>query len=132
SKFAETMKSWSEKLKKWSAIISGAEAVAAGIKAHDPLAALQGAFETASAATGGDKTTTGKNLGKGAAIAGLAHAAKNALHGKPPDYAAVAEAALGIADELHKDKRFEDASKIIGAANGLKRALASKDPAALA
>ncbi|HEX8110652.1 MAG TPA: hypothetical protein VF516_23130, partial [Kofleriaceae bacterium] len=99
----------------------------------DPIAAIGGAFETA-AAVAGPKTKTGEALTRGSKIAGFANAGKRALAARPPDYAAVSEAALGIAGQLHDDRRIDDASKIIASANRLKQAWAKRDsdPAGLA
>jgi hypothetical protein len=132
-KFAQTMTQWSEKLKKWSAIVSGGQKVVQGIEKGDPIAAIGGAFDTA-AAVAGPKTKTGEALTRGSKIAGFAGAGKRALASKPPDYAAVSEAALGIAGQLHEDRRLDDASKIIASANRLKQAWAKRDadPAGLA
>jgi uncharacterized protein DUF4157 len=132
-KFAQTMTRWSEKLKKWSAIVSGGQKVVQGIEKGDPIAAIGGAFDTA-AAVAGPKTRTGEALTRGSKIAGFANAGKRALAARPPDYAAVSEAALGIAGQLHADRRIDDASKIIASANRLKQAWAQRDadPAGLA
>jgi len=132
-KFAQTMTRWSEKLQKWSAIVSGGQKVVQGIQKGDPIAAIGGAFDTA-AAVAGPKTKTGEALTRGSKIAGFAGAGKRALAARPPDYAAVSEAALGIAGQLHADRRIDDASKIIASANRLKQAWAKRDsdPAGLA
>lgn len=132
-KFAQTMTRWSEKLQKWSAIVSGGQKVVQGIQKGDPIAAVGGAFDTA-AAVAGPKTKTGEALTRGSKIAGFAGAGKRALAAKPPDYAAVSEAALGIAGQLHEDRRIDDASKIVASANRLKQAWAKResDPAGLA
>lgn len=121
SKFATTMQSWSDRLKKWGAVIGGGEKVIKGIKSHDPLGAISGALETASAAVA-PKSTAGKQLQKATAITGFVTAGKRALASNPPDYGAVAQAALGIADTLKQDRRLEDASRIVGSANRLKQA----------
>jgi hypothetical protein len=131
-KFAQTMTTWSEKLKKWSAIISGGEKVVQGIKKGDPIAAIGGAFDTAAAAVG-PKNPAVKTLNRASKITGFVGAGKRALQTNPPDYAAVAEAALGIAGQLHEDRRIDDASRIIARANALKQALDKRasDPAGL-
>ncbi len=125
-KFAQTMTRWSEKLRKWSAIVSGGQKVVQAIEKGDPIAAIGGAFDTA-AAVAGPKTKTGEALTRGSKIAGFAGAGKRALAAKPPDYAAVSEAALGIAGQLHEDRRIDDASKIIASASRLKQAWAKRD-----
>ncbi|HEY0990213.1 MAG TPA: hypothetical protein VGD80_24345, partial [Kofleriaceae bacterium] len=131
-KFAKTMMRWSEKLKTWSTRIGGAEKVIAGIQKRDPLAAIGGAFETA-ASLAGPKNPSAKTLERASKITGFANAGKKALQAKPPDYAAVAQAALGIANQLHEDRRIEDASRIVGQANRLKQAWDKResDPAGL-
>jgi hypothetical protein len=125
-KFAQTMTRWSEKLSRWSAIATGGQKVVQGIQKGDPIAAIGGAFDTA-AAVAGPKTTTGTALARGSKIAGYANAGKRALAAKPPDYAAVSEAALGIAGQLHEDNRIDDASKIIASASRLKQAWDKRD-----
>src|SRR5262249_38805984 len=120
-KFAQTMTRWSEKLKKWSTMISGSEKVVDAIKKRDPLAAVGGAFDTAASVVG-SKTATGQALERGAKITGFVSAGKKALQAKPPDYAAVAEAAFGIAGQLKEDRRIDDAAKITAAADRVKQA----------
>jgi hypothetical protein len=131
-KFAQTMTRWSERLKKWSAIISGGEKVVQGIKKGDPIAAIGGAFDTAAAVVG-PKSSATKTLNRASKITGFVGAGKRALQSNPPDYAAVAEAALGIAGQLHEDRRIDDAKRLVTAANRLKTAWdkRSADPAGL-
>jgi hypothetical protein len=131
-KFAQTMTQWSERLKKWSAIISGGEKVVQGIKKGDPIAAIGGAFDTAAAVVGSKSPAT-KTLNRASKITGFVGAGKRALQGNPPDYAAVAEAALGIAGQLHEDRRIDDAKRLVTAANRLKVAWDKRttDPAGL-
>ena len=131
-KFAETMKKWSDRLDKWAKVITGGEKVVQGIKKGDPIAAIGGAFDTA-VAVAGKTTGTGKALERASKITGFVNAGKRAMQANPPDYPAVAEAALGIANQLKEDRRIEDASKIIGQADRLKKAWDKRasDPGAL-
>jgi hypothetical protein len=132
-KFAQTMTRWSDKLRKWSTIISGGERVAQGIKHGDPLAAIGGAFDTAAAAIGGNGAAA-KNLQRASTITTFTAAGKRALQSSPPNYGFVAEAALGIAGTLKDDRRLEDATRIVAAANRLKTAWDQREtnPAGLA
>jgi hypothetical protein len=132
-KFAQTMKKWSDRLDKWSKVISGGEKVVQGIQKCDPLAAIGGAFDTA-VAVAGKTTGKGKALERASKITGFVSAGKKALGAKPPNYAAVAEAALGIAGQLKEDRRIDDASRIIARADRLKQAWDKRDsdPGALA
>jgi LysM repeat protein len=132
-KFADTMTRWSQRLERWAAIVNGGTKVVKGIQTGDPIGALGGAFETASA-WAGPKTADGKRYQRYANITSLVGAGKKALDSKPPDYAAVAEAALGIAAQMKDDRRYDDAARIVGAANRLKQAFMLRDsnPAALA
>jgi Domain of unknown function (DUF4157) len=131
-KFAQTMTQWSQRLEKWSKIVSGGEKVVQGIKKGDPLAAIGGAFDTALAVVG-PKSAAAKTLGRASKITGLVNTGKRALEAKPPSYAGVAEAALGIAAQLKEDRRIDDASRLVSSANRLKQALDKRDsdPAAL-
>jgi hypothetical protein len=132
-KFAKTMQSWSDKLKKWSNIVGGGEKVVAGIKSGDPLGAVSGAFDTAAAVVG--PTGKGaKNIERAQSITGFVASGKRALSASPPDYGAVASAAMGIANQLKQDRRLEDAGRIVNAANRLTQAWKNKDanPAGLA
>lgn len=137
-KFQATMTRWSEKLDKWSKVISGGEKVAAGIKAGDPGAAIGGAFDTAAAfassknAKGEETSGTAKNLQKYSRLAGYASAGQRAANGKPPNYGAVVDAAMGIAGELKDSRKLDDATRITGAASRLTRAIQTNDPAQLA
>jgi Domain of unknown function (DUF4157) len=146
SKFAETMDRWSKRLDKWAKIVSGGQRVVQGIQKGDPIGALGGALDTAVAAldkssdkkpgdaTAGAKTGTVKALERASKITGLVGAGKRALQSNPPNYAAVAEAALGIAGQLKEDRRIDDASRIIARADALKQAWDKRasDPGALA
>lgn len=125
-KFAETMKKWAERLEKWSKIISGGQKVVQAIQKGDPLAAIGSAFDTAVTVVGA-KTSTGKALSRASKITGFVNAGKQALGAKPPNYPAVAEAALGIAGQLHEDRRIDDASRIISRATTLKQAWDKRD-----
>ena len=130
-KFATTMKTWSARLNKWSAIATGGQKVIAGIKDGDAIAAISGAFETAGAVAGGK---TGKDLQRASTITTYVNSGRRALQANPPDYAAVADAALGIAGQLHQDRRIDDAQRIVQRANALRVAWSKRnaDPAALA
>ncbi|TMQ06287.1 MAG: DUF4157 domain-containing protein [Deltaproteobacteria bacterium] len=132
-KFAETMKRWSDRLEKWGKIISGGQKVVQSIQKGDPIAAIGGAFDTA-VTVAGAKTATGKALTRASKITGFVNAGKQALAAKPPSYAAVAEAALGIAGQLKEDRRLDDANRIIASATRLKAAWDKRDsdPSALA
>jgi hypothetical protein len=130
-KFAQTMTKWSEKLKKWSGVISGGETVARGIKSGDPIAAVGGAFDTVGAAVD-PKGANAKNMQRASTLTNLVNTGRTALKSSPPNYGAVAEAALGIASTLEKDRRLEDATRLVSAANRLKAAWDSKDPSKLA
>ena len=132
-KFAQIMTRWSERLNKWGAIISGGEKLVQGIKKGDPLAAIGGALDTAVAAVGA-KSSAGVALTRASKITGYVNAGKRALQAKPPGYPAVAEAALGIAGQLHEDRRIDDASRIVASADRLKQAWDKRDadPSALA
>jgi hypothetical protein len=131
-KFAQTMKRWSDRLDKWAKVISGGEKVVQGIQKGDPIAAIGGAFDTA-VAVAGKTTGTGKALERASKITGFVNAGKRAMQTNPPDYPAVAEAALGIAGQLKEDRRIDDASKIISQADRLKKAWDKRatDPGAL-
>jgi LysM repeat protein len=118
-KFATTMTRWSERLTKASKIVSGGQTVVAGIRAGDPIAAIGGAFETAGAVAGG---STAKQLQRASTITTHVNAGRKALQSDPPDYAAVANAAFGIATQLEDDRRIEDAQRIFNSANRLKQA----------
>jgi hypothetical protein len=131
-KFAQTMTKWAAKLEKWSKVLSGGQRVVQGIKSGDTLAAFGGAFDAVAAAVG-DKTPTGQALTRASKITGLVSAGRAALGSDPPNYPAVAEAALGIAGQLKEDRRLDDAAQIVSRANRLKQAWdnRAKDPAAL-
>jgi hypothetical protein len=137
-KFEKTMLGWSQKLDKWSKVISGGEKVVAGVKSGDPGAVLEGAFDSAAAfassknAKGEETSSKAKGLQKVSRIGGFASAGQRAAKGKPPDYGAIVEAAMGIAGELKSSKKLEDAAKITGAASRLTRAIQTNDPAQLA
>lgn len=118
-KFATTMTRWSERLAKASQIVAGGQRVVAGIRAGDPIAAIGGAFETAGAVAGG---STAKQLQRAATITNHVNAGRKALQSDPPDYAAVANAAFGIATQLEDDRRIADAQRIFNSANRLKQA----------
>ena len=130
-KFAQTMESWAAKLKKWDAIVTGGQTVMTAMKGKDPIAALAAALATAAAVTGPGNAAT-KDLQKASQIATYVDAGKRALGGKPPDYAAVATAALGIAGQLNTNGRIQDAAKITAKASALEKAIAGKDEAAIA
>jgi hypothetical protein len=159
-KFSATMKKWAGKLESWSRIAKGGDTVAKGIKTKDPIAAIGGAFDTVAAtvqafgakpeAPAGDtkpgETKPGETkpgaapvspvvaaLQTASKVTGLVNAGRKALQSEPPNYVAVADAALGIAAALDQDRRIEDVRKIVGAANRLKSAYdkRDKDPAAL-
>ncbi len=126
SRFAQTMVRWQQRLDHWAQVIGGAERVYDGIRNHDPLAALTGALDTAAAAVG-TESRTGQNLTRAASITRYINAGRAALATDPPNYGALAEAALGIAAELKRDRRFEDAKRIVGAANHLRAAWAQRN-----
>lgn len=132
-KFAQTMTRWSERLKKWGGVISGGETVIHGIKSGDPVGAIGGAFDTVGAAAD-PKSATAKTMMRASTLTGFANAGRAALGSKPPNYGAVAEAALGIAGTLKQDRKLEDSARVVAAANMLKTAWDGKgaNPEALA
>jgi LysM repeat protein len=125
-KFATTMKSWSTKLQKWSKIGAGVNTAVDGIKHHDAIAAIGGAFDAASAAVG-PATGTGKQLQRAGNLARFIDAGRKALGKDPPDYLAVSQAALGIAGQLHADQRIDDAAQIVAKAGALEKAWAGRE-----
>jgi LysM repeat protein len=140
AKFAATMERWSKRLDNWSKVISGSQKVVKGIKTGDPLAAIGGAFEAAAAAL--DRRTDPKAEASGsvkamqraAAITGHVNAGKRALQSNPPNYAAIAEAGLGIAGQLKQNGHIDNAARVASRADALKQAWDRRDsdPAALA
>jgi DNA-binding phage protein len=139
-KFAATMKRWSERLEKWSKVIAGGQKTVQSIKKGDPLGALGGGFDAvaamldkSSAEKGIDKSSSVKALERASKITSHVGAGKRALESKPPNYAVVAEAALGIAGQLEQDRRFNDAAQIVARADKLKQAWEKResDPGAL-
>jgi hypothetical protein len=125
-KLAKTMQGWSDKLKKWSAIVGGGEKVVQGIKSGDPIGAISGAFDTAAGVVG-PVGKGAKNIERAQNITGFVNSGKRALSAHPPDYGAVASAAMGIANQLKQDRRLEDAGRIVNAASRLEQAWKNKD-----
>jgi hypothetical protein len=132
-KFAQTMTRWSERLKKWSEVIGGGEKVLKGIESGDAIAAIGGALDTAAGFAAADGKT-GKALQRASNITGFVNAGRHALQGNPPNYAAVAEAAMGMAAQLSEDRKVEDAARLVSSANRLKAAWDARasNPAGLA
>ncbi|HMG24129.1 MAG TPA: hypothetical protein VK607_22495, partial [Kofleriaceae bacterium] len=125
-KFGESMKQWSARLERWSALATGGKQVVDAIKHGDLIAALGGALSTAGTAIGaGSKTDA--NLQRIAGLTRFVDAGRKALASQPPNYTAVAEAALGLAGQLTGDRRVDDAARIAAAAGRLKAAWAARD-----
>jgi Domain of unknown function (DUF4157) len=120
-KFARTMRSWSQRLEKWSQVVAGGEKVLKAIETGDAAAAIGGALQTAGGMAGAG-SKTGKALQRASNITGFVDAGRRALQGNPPNYAAVADAALGIAGQLSEDRKVADAARLVSSANRLKAA----------
>jgi lysozyme family protein/peptidoglycan hydrolase-like protein with peptidoglycan-binding domain len=134
SKFATTLKGWSDKLATAGNIATGTEATVAAIRGKDPLAAVSGALavmgSVAEAKTPG--SSKGGHLERAQSVSRHVRLARSAIGSKPPQYGVLADAVLKMAGEFNSSGKIDSASRLARTGQALHNAVISGDPSRIA
>ena len=134
SKFATTLKDWSEKLSTAGSIATGTEATVAAIRGKDPLAAVTSALEVMGSVADAKSpgSSKGGRLEIAQNVARHTRLARSAIGSKPPQYGVLADAVLKMAGEFNSSGKIDSAGRLARTGQNLHNAIESGDPSQIA